>query len=72
MQALPNTAIRYQVLHLPDRKHALGLAHQQVTKAWAQHGGWPTSFPKEAMIARWGYQENRFLVRLACVDVPAS
>ena len=30
-------------------------ARQQVTKAWAQHGGWRTSFPKEAMMAHWRY-----------------
>ena len=40
---------------LPHLKDALRQARQQVTKAWAQHGGWPTSFPKEAMMAHWRY-----------------
>ena len=28
---------------------------QQLTKAWARHRGWPTSFPKQAMMAHWRY-----------------
>ena len=48
-------AIGYQALHLPRPQDALRHARQQVTKAWAQHGGWPTSFPKEAMMAHWRY-----------------
>ena len=36
-------------------QYALHHAHQQVTKAWAPPGGWPTYFPKEAMIANWRY-----------------
>ena len=55
MEAVLNAAIGYQALHLPRPKDALRHARQQVTKAWAQHGGWPTSFPKEAMMAHCRY-----------------
>ena len=55
MEAVLNTAIGYQALHLPRPQDALRHARQQVTKAWAQHGGWPTSLPKEPMIAHWRY-----------------
>ena len=55
MEAVLKAAIGYQALHLPHPKDALRHARQQVTKAWAQHGGWPTSFPKEAMMAHWRY-----------------
>ena len=53
MEAVLNAAIGYQALHLPRPQDALRHARQQVTRAWAQHGGWPTSFPKEAMMAHW-------------------
>ena len=55
MEAVLNAAIGYQALHLPHPQDALRQARQQVTKAWAQHGGWPMSFPKEAMTAHWRY-----------------
>ena len=55
MEAVLNAAIGYQALALPRPQDALRHARQQVTKAWAQHGGWPTSFPKEAMMAHWRY-----------------
>ena len=55
MEAVFNAAIGYQALHLPRPQDALRHARQQVTEAWAQHGGWPTSFPKEAMMAHWRY-----------------
>ena len=55
MEAVLNAAIGYQALHLPRPQDALRHARQQVTKAWAQHGGWPTSFPKEAIMAHWRY-----------------
>ena len=45
MKAVLNAAIGYQALHLPRPQDALRHARQQVTKAWAQQGGWPTSFP---------------------------
>ena len=48
MEAVLNAAIGYQALHLPHPQDALHHARQQVTKARAQHGGCPTSFPKEA------------------------
>ena len=54
-EAVLNAAIRYQALHLPRPQDSLRHARQQVTKAWAQHGGWPRSFPKEAMMAHWRY-----------------
>ena len=55
MEAVLNAAIGCQALHLPHPQDALRHARQQVTKAWAQHGGWPTSFPKEAIMAHWRY-----------------
>ena len=55
MEAVLNAAIVYQALHLLRPQDALRYARQQVTKARAQHGGWPTSFPKEAMMAYWRY-----------------
>ena len=51
MEAVLNPASGYQALHLPDLQGAPHHARQQVTKAWAQHGGWPMSFPKEAVMA---------------------
>ena len=58
MEGVLNAAVRYQALHLPDPRGALHNARQQVTKAWVQHGGWPTSFPKEAMMAHWRYYRD--------------
>ena len=59
MAAVLNAAIGYQALHLPHPQDALRHAQQQVTKGWAHHGGWPTSFPKEAMMAYWRhYRDN--------------
>ena len=55
MEAVLDAACRYQALHLRHPQDVLRHARQQVTKAWAQHGGWPTSFPKEAMMAHWRY-----------------
>ena len=55
MEAVLNAAIGYHTLHLPDPQGALHHAPQQETKAWAQHGGWPTPFPNEAMMAHWRY-----------------
>ena len=46
MEAVLNAAIGYQALHHPHPQDALHHAQQQVTKAWAQHGGWPTSSPR--------------------------
>ena len=58
MEAVLNAAIGYQALHLPHPEDTLRHARQQVTKAWAQHGGWPTSFPEEAMMAHWRYYRD--------------
>ena len=55
MEAVLNAAIGYKALHLPHPQDALRHAPQQVTKAWTQHRRWPTSFPKEAMMAHWRY-----------------
>ena len=55
MKVVLYAAIGYQALRLPHPQDALRHARQQVTKAWGQHGGWPTSFPKEAMKAHWRY-----------------
>ena len=55
MEAVLNAAIGYQALHLPHPQDALRHARQQLTKAWAQLGGWPTSFRREAMMAHWHY-----------------
>ena len=55
MEAVLKAAIGYQALHLPHPQDALHHAREQVTRAWAEHGGWPTSFPKEAMMAHWRY-----------------
>ena len=54
-EAVLKAAIGYQALHLPHPQDALHHARQQVMKAWAQHGGWPASFPKGAMMAHWRY-----------------
>ena len=53
IEAVLNPAIEYKALQLPRPQDALRHAQRQVTKAWAQHGGGPTSFPKEAMMAYW-------------------
>ena len=58
MDVVLKAAIKYQALHLPDPQDALRHARQQVTKAWAQHGSWPTSFPKEPMMAHWRYYRD--------------
>ena len=55
MEAVLNPAIGYQALHPPRPQDALRHARQHVTKAWVQHGGWPASFPEEAMMAHWRY-----------------
>ena len=59
MEAVLNATTGYQALHLQHPQDALRHARQQLTKAWAQHGGWPTCFPKEAMMAHWRhYRDN--------------
>ena len=55
MEAVLIAAIGYQAVHLPHPQDALHHTQQHVTNAWAQHGGWPTSFSKEAMMAHWRY-----------------
>ena len=58
MKAVLNAAIRYQALNFPHTQDALHHARQQVRKAWGQHGGWHTSFAKEAMMAHWRYYRD--------------
>ena len=58
IEAVLNAVIGYQSLPLLHPQDALCHAPQQVTKAWGQHGGWPTSFPKEATMAHWLYYGN--------------
>ena len=59
MEAVLNAAIGDQALHLPHPQDALRHTRQQVTKAWAQHGGWPTTFPEEARMAHWCYDGDK-------------
>ena len=48
-----NTPIGFQALHLTHPTTALQPATRAVTKAWAAHGGWPTSIPTRAIRAAW-------------------
>ena len=40
-----SASIGFQALHLTNPTTALQPATRAVTKAWAAHGGWPTSIP---------------------------
>ena len=48
-----NASIGFQRLHLTHFTTALQPAARPVTKAWAAHGGWPTSIPTRAIRAAW-------------------
>ena len=48
-----NASIGFQALHLTHPTTALQPATRAVTKAWAAHGGWPTSIPTRAIRAAW-------------------
>ena len=48
-----NASIGFQALHLTHPTTALQSATHAVTKAWAAHGGWPTSIPTRAIRAAW-------------------
>ena len=48
-----NASIGLQVIHLTHATTALQPATRAVTKAWAAHGGWPTSIPTHAIRAAW-------------------
>ena len=48
-----NASIGFQALHLTHPTTALQPATHGVTKAWAAHGGWPTSIPTQAICAAW-------------------
>ena len=48
-----NASIGLQALHLTHPTTALQPATRAVTKAWAAHGGWPTSIPTRAIRAAW-------------------
>ena len=48
-----NASIGFQALHLTHPTTALQPATRAVTKAWAAHGGWPSSIPTRAIRAAW-------------------
>ena len=48
-----NASIGFQALLLTHPTTALQAATRAVTKAWAAHGGWPTSIPTRAIRAAW-------------------
>ena len=48
-----NASIGFQALHLTHPTTALQPATRAVTRAWAAHGGWPTSIPTRAIRAAW-------------------
>ena len=48
-----NASKGFQALHLTHPATALQPATRAVTKAWAAHGGWPTSIPTRAIRAAW-------------------
>ena len=48
-----NASRGFQALHLTHPITALQPATRAVTKAWAAHGGWPTSIPTRAIRAAW-------------------
>ena len=48
-----NASISLQALQLMHPTTALEAATHAVTKAWAAHGGWPTSIPSRAIRAAW-------------------
>ena len=48
-----NASIGFQALHLTHPTTALRPATRAVTKAWAAHGGWPTSILTCAIRAAW-------------------
>ena len=48
-----NASIGFQALRLTHPTTALQPATRAVTKAWAAHGGWPTSIPTRAIRAPW-------------------
>ena len=50
-----NASIGFQALHLTHPTTALQPATRAVTKAWAAHGGLPTSIPTRAIRAAWSH-----------------
>ena len=48
-----NASVGFQALHLTHPTTALQPATRAVTKAWAAHGGWPTSIPTRLIRAAW-------------------
>ena len=53
-----NASIAFQALHLTHPTTALQPATRALTKAWAAHGGWPTSIPAHAIRAAWSHYED--------------
>ena len=56
--AVLTASIGFQALHQTHPTTALQPATRAVTKAWAAHGGWPTSIPTRAIRAAWPHYED--------------
>ena len=50
-----NASIGFQAIHLTHPTTALQPATRAITKAWAAHGGWPTSIPTRAIRSAWSH-----------------
>ena len=53
-----NASIGLQALHLTDPTTTLQPATRAVDKAWAAHGGWPSSIPTQAILQRISIMET--------------
>ena len=53
LTGVSNASKGFQALHLTHPTTAHQPATRAVTKAWAAHGGWPTSIPTRAIRAAW-------------------
>ena len=53
-----NASIGFKALHLTHPTTALQPVTRAVTKAWAAHGGWPTSLSTRAIRAAWPDSED--------------
>ena len=53
LTGVSNASIGFQALYLTHPTAALQPATRAVTKAWAAHGGWPTSILTRAIRAAW-------------------
>ena len=59
IEAMLNVVFGYQALQLSNPQHALHHTREQIARAWAQRGGRPTSFHKEAIISQWRYYRDK-------------